>query len=366
MNLAIIFPFAIIAIGATWLAARRINKSRLTTNGGSKTEIKLPTFEGAGKKIPVAVAMIAAGILVLWIFWGVITAFPSMSLLEQVMVLAGVLFAVLAGYGVYAIYQKGDPVWPQRFAVVAIGGILLFGGLTYIYGADELTGSNQQGLFVGNKPNAMGRTNLDGEFIVVHGLTPGKCVPAGFDAFDADGNIFPFASTDKRGSNECYKNGIPLVPNSRATTPDVSGYTPQGIMGWLTTTPAEKAAEEAAEQAKIDAAHQRRVELQWQREKARLAALEPDVAPCNSHKLRSFKNCYRVTVKRNGPPFLMTKNNPANAIMRDDADGSRVEVSGFNFAYYHNSSSKSQVTFSVWEMMPGQTYRTANINYTHK
>jgi len=171
------------------------------------------------------------------------------------MVLAVILFIAIATYGVWALYQKGDPVWPQRFAVAAIVGILLFGGLVWMFGEAELTGATQQDLFIGNKPNAMGWTNINGDFIVVHGITPEPCVPAGFDLFNEQGDMFPFHLTDERGSDDCYKNGIALVPNSTETTPDTSRWTPQGLVGKFTKTPAEIADKEA--QSIIDSPNNR-------------------------------------------------------------------------------------------------------------
>jgi len=145
--------------------------------------------------------------------------------------------------------------WAVKAVVVVVAlGILIFG-------VDSFKNPTQQGLFVGNKPNGMGWTNIDGDFIVVPGLTPHDCVPDGHDAFDANGNIFAFHLTDERGDNACYKNGIALLPNSQENTPDVSGLTPQGLVGKLTTTPAEREAEEAAEKKKSETRSNRPVVL---------------------------------------------------------------------------------------------------------
>lgn len=265
---------------ACWFAVQRINK--LQAAGGSKMQIKLPTFAGTNKNTLIAVIIIAVGITVVWIWRGTIFAFPSMSAVQQTMTVAGLLFVTLATYGVWQISQKGDSVWPQRFAVVALSGILLMGGLAWTFGEAELTGATQQDLFIGKKPNAMGWTNINGDFIVVHGLTPHICVPTGQAAFDAEGNIFPFHLTEDRGDDDCYKNGIALLPNSREGTPDVSGFTPQGIIGKLTSTPAEIAAEAAAEQAAVDEAQEHYL--------ARVRARNP--APQLATVVNSFGECH--------------------------------------------------------------------------
>lgn len=182
--------------------------------------------------------------------------------------------AIVLAYGGWAA-RKDDPVWTKRFFYWVSGGLMVFAFLIITFGEEEVLGATQQDLFIGDRPNAMGWTNINGDFIVVHGLTPYDCVPAGYAAFDANGNIFPFHQTRERGNVACYKNGIPLIPNSRELTPDVSNLTPQGLVSKLTETPAERAAAAAAEQAKIDAAHQRRIDLLQARNPAPDPSLQP-------------------------------------------------------------------------------------------
>lgn len=168
------------------------------------------------------------------------------------------------------------------------------------------------------------------------------------------------------GDNKsCFYKGIQLVTPRVDDVPDTSGFGLNSVIDAVTKTPAEIAAEAAQAQAAIDAENARAAEIAAAREHARLAALEPDVESCIGREFSAFAICHRVTVKRGGAPFSITKTAAANAIMRDTRDGTRVEPNGLTFTYYHDNPDLHEATFHVFEIEPGQTYRTANIDYTH-
>jgi hypothetical protein len=215
---------ALVVSGATWFAVRRINNSQLTTTGGGKIQSKLLTFAGANKNTLAAVAMFAVGILILWIWRKTIFAFPSMSALEQTMTAAGILFAIMAIYGVWLIYQKGDSVWPQRFAVAGFVGIFLFGGLTWMFGERWVSDPITQEAFDirTGEPNYMGyldsggiwtRGSLGGDLLVPADCRSEGTNHAGFD-YASNGTCFSPVRLGVRMIPISDEN-VPILPDTR-------------------------------------------------------------------------------------------------------------------------------------------------------
>jgi len=337
--MTIVITVTIFVIGVLWLLIRP-DMSAVT--GGLTTGV-------AGRKNTlIAIIVIAVGITIVWIWRKTIFAFPSMSALEQTMVLATVLFVGIATYGIWALYQKGDPVWPQRFAVVGMAGILIFGALTWMFGERWVSDPIAQEAFDirSGEPNYIGyldsggiwkRGSLDGELLRLEDCRPKGTNHSGFD-YAKNGTCFSPVQAGVR-MVPISDDNVPILPDTR-----------------LFKTPADIKAEKAAEQKRIDAAQQRRVELQRQRELARLEALKPKVTPCTAREFNGFANCNRVSLTKNGYAYSQTKTATTNCLGFDD--GRRIERDSQGLTVTYNlKPTEYQATFHIFEMEPGDTYR---------
>lgn len=271
---------AALLVGVTWVTYRISNPSTTPTtpSGGAGIFSKLSGLFSL--RVILATTLIIVSCALTWLFWDNIKTIPDMTALAIVTTLGIITFSIIASYGVYEMITKGDSPWPRRFAGTGITGVLLISILVLIFGEDELSNPAQQDLHLGPNPIAMGYINIHGDWIQVFEAdvkvvskdedgtltttwerqkkpNPAMCVPFGKKLIGPTGDMYDFAENNRLWEQKnplavepaCFNDGRPLIPNSREHTPDISGFTPQGIVGKLTTTPAEKAAEEAAKKA---------------------------------------------------------------------------------------------------------------------
>lgn len=260
-TLSNIFLFGIVGVAGT--VALVLFALAATTVGGGKITFKLPSFAATSKRNLIAIPGIAVGILVLWICWDIISAFPAMSALEKSVVLAVIVFTVMASYGLWEYFKAGDSVWPKRFASFSVAVILAFGAATYFYGERFIEDPMAQEAFVvmqGQDPRGlpgdplyMGHQTNTGKWVrSTNPLTgelfhPSECRPKGV----------PHRGFDYSKDGLCVSptNGVTkLVPWETKHSPAVPNLSPF-------KTPAEREAEAAAKQAAADAKFQRQLEL---------------------------------------------------------------------------------------------------------
>jgi len=350
----------LVVVGVLWLLIR---PDMTAITGG------LATGVSGRKNTLIAVTLVAVGILAMYMFWDVIKAFPNMSGLEQITMLAGILFVVMAIYGVWLIYQKGDSVWPQRAAILVFVVIFGIGAATWTKGERWVSDPITQEAFDirTGEPNYVGyldsagiwqRGSLDGDL-----LRPVDCRtlhPVVVQVTDKDGKVtpetqmlpVPHQGFDYATKGTCFspaQSGVRMVPISDENVPILPDRR-------LFNTPADLKAEADAKQAKIDATNQRRADLLLQKEIARLNALKPTVAACTAREFAGFSNCLRVTVNSTDHPYTYLRSSVDYCPKADDGRRITAQRDGLSVVLSLNPK-YNQASFHVFELSPGQTYK---------
>jgi hypothetical protein len=149
------------------------------------------------------------------------------------------------------------------FQIVTVGAILIAVSV-WMFGPHRVADPTFQSAIdpTTNKPLEMGVLTYSGDFRADPlGRTPADCVPLGYDLapdgrhliHGLTGDTVTFADIPEPSGGQaplagCFSNGVRLVPIPVDQIPDPFRRTPEGLIDWVTTTPAERAAEAAREE----------------------------------------------------------------------------------------------------------------------
>jgi hypothetical protein len=237
--------------------------------------------------------------------------------------------------------------WKGRWAPL-IAGAYLLGCLGFAVW--ETTLSN-------NFEAATGETWFDddtGKAVIVGYYSQGKFIP------DPRGRSAAKCEASPTG---CFYKGIRLVTPTPDDAPDTSGFGINRIIDGVTKTPAERTAEEVAEQEKIDAANKRRsgtpaapptpkpVKVLGCSGLYASALNEGRLTSCDQVTLYNSGEAYELQLSSNFCPGVTTAG--AVRIEKVDPDGNGRD----NFWILHPPTAASQVTVEVYGVARGKEFR---------